>query len=112
MRQAHVYRDKEVAGLLSESESGYTFAYSTKYLAQGNAKAISLTLPLSTVKYTSNVLFPYFDGLIPEGWLLDIAQESWKLNERDRFGLLLACCRDCIGAVGVEPSADIALINL
>ena len=112
MRQAHVYRDKEVAGLLSESESGYTFAYSTKYLAQGNAKAIRLTLPLSTVKYTSNVLFPCFDGLIPEGWLLDIAQESWKLNERDRFGLLLACCRDCIGAVGVEPSADIALINL
>jgi serine/threonine-protein kinase HipA len=112
MRQAHVYRDKEVAGLLSESESGYTFAYSAEYLAQGNAKAISLTLPLSTAKYTSNVLFPYFDGLIPEGWLLDIAQESWKLNERDRFGLLLACCRDSIGAVGVEPSADIALINL
>jgi serine/threonine-protein kinase HipA len=107
VRQAHVYRDKEVAGLLSESESGYTFAYSAEYLAQGNAKAISLTLPLSTAKYTSN-----FDGLIPEGWLLDIAQESWKLNERDRFGLLLACCRDCIGAVGVEPSDDIALINL
>ncbi|MFT6385320.1 MAG: hypothetical protein ACJAQR_002162, partial [Bacteroidia bacterium] len=30
MRQAHVYRDKEVAGLLSESESGYTFAYSAE----------------------------------------------------------------------------------
>lgn len=107
MRQALVYRDKEVAGLLSESEDGYTFAYSAEYLAQENAKAISLTLPLSNVAYTSNILFPYFDGLIPEGWLLDIAQESWKLNERDRFGLLLACCRDCIGAVGVEPLAAV-----
>jgi serine/threonine-protein kinase HipA len=107
MRQALVYRDKEVAGLLSESEGGYTFAYSAEYLAQVNAKAISLTLPLSNVAYTSNILFPYFDGLIPEGWLLDIAQESWKLSERDRFGLLLACCRDCIGAVGVEPLAAV-----
>jgi serine/threonine-protein kinase HipA len=48
-------------------------------------------------------LFPFFDGLIPEGWLLDIAQNNWKLNPRDRMGLLMACCKDCIGAVSVHP---------
>ncbi|AGY54685.1 HipA N-Terminal Domain-Containing Protein [Bacteroidales bacterium CF] len=48
------------------------------------------------------MLFPFFDGLIPEGWLLDIAEKNWKLNPRDRMGLLLACCKDCIGAVSVE----------
>ena len=48
-------------------------------------------------------LFPFFDGLIPEGWLLDIAEKNWKLNPRDRMGLLLACCKDCIGAVSVYP---------
>jgi len=41
------------------------------------------------------------DRLIPEGWLLDIAKRNWKLNSRDRMGLLLACCKDCIGAVSV-----------
>ena len=102
MRQANVYRDKFLAGLLTETENGYTFVYVSKYLANEDAKAVSLTLPLTEKTYTSNVLFPYFDGLIPEGWLLDIAQENWKLNPRDRFGLLLACCRDCIGPVGVE----------
>jgi serine/threonine-protein kinase HipA len=107
MRQAHVYRDSDVAGLLTETENGYTFNYLPAYLDMPGAKAVSLTLPLTENEYTSNVLFPYFDGLIPEGWLLDIAQENWKLNERDRFGLLLACCRDCIGAVGVEPYADV-----
>jgi serine/threonine-protein kinase HipA len=107
MRQAYVYRDKDVAGLLTETDNGYTFSYFPEYLTQEEAKAISLTLPLTDKEYTSNVLFPYFDGLIPEGWLLDIAQENWKLNERDRFGLLLACCRDCIGAVGVEPCVDV-----
>jgi serine/threonine-protein kinase HipA len=41
--------------------------------------------------------------LIPEGWLLTIAEKNWKLNPRDRMGLLLACCEDCIGAVSVHP---------
>lgn len=45
----------------------------------------------------------FFEGLIPEGWLLDIASKSWKINTNDRMGLLLACCQNCIGAVSVEP---------
>jgi serine/threonine-protein kinase HipA len=48
-------------------------------------------------------LFSFFDGLIPEGWLLDIAEKNWKLNPRDRMGLLLMCCKDCIGAISVHP---------
>jgi serine/threonine-protein kinase HipA len=51
------------------------------------------------------VLFPFFDGLIPEGWLLDIAEKNWKLNPRDRMGLLLVCCKDCIGTVSVHSVA-------
>jgi serine/threonine-protein kinase HipA len=64
---------------------------------------ISLTLPLQEKSFTNKILFPFFDGLIPEGWLLDIVQNNWKLNPRDRMGLLLACCKDCIGAVSVHP---------
>jgi serine/threonine-protein kinase HipA len=53
--------------------------------------------------FHSNVLFPFFDGLIPEGWLLELAGRSWKIDRRDRMSLLLACCKDCIGAVSVIP---------
>ncbi|MCB0749827.1 MAG: HipA N-terminal domain-containing protein, partial [Ignavibacteriae bacterium] len=42
-----------------------------------------------------------FDGLIPEGWLLDIAHKNWKINPRDRMGLLLTTCRDCIGNISI-----------
>lgn len=49
------------------------------------SKPISLTLPLSEKAYHSKILFPFFDGLIPEGWLLDIGEKYWKLNPRDRF---------------------------
>ena len=90
------------AGKLWETENGYSFQYNEDYLASTIAKAISLTLPLRERVYESNILFPFFDGLIPEGWLLDIAEKSWKLNERDRMGLLLACCKNCIGAVSIE----------
>lgn len=76
--------------------------YDKAYAAQLNARPVSLTLPVREAPYSSNVLFPFFDGLIPEGWLLDIAEKNWKLNPRDRMGLLLACCKDCIGAVSVE----------
>ena len=103
MKQAIVYLRDIKAGLLTEDETGYTFLYDTEFLASEQAEAISLTLPLSEKPYRDKVLFPFFDGLIPEGWLLDIAEKNWKIDARDRMSLLLACCKDCIGAVGVEP---------
>jgi serine/threonine-protein kinase HipA len=91
----------KLSGRLIETEDGYTFTYDENYLKSETAEAISLTLPLSEKQYTSTLMFPFFDGLIPEGWLLEIAEKNWKLNERDRMGLLLACCHDCIGAVSI-----------
>lgn len=89
----------QLTGYLIEDEEGYTFIYDTTYLEKENPEPVSLTLPISNEPYRNNVMFSFFDGLIPEGWLLEIAEKNWKLNERDRMGLLLACCRDCIGAV-------------
>lgn len=103
MRIAEVKYKNIVAGTLTEDEYGYHFQYDRQYLQSHDAEAVSLTLPLNEQVYTSNVLFPFFDGLIPEGWLLDVAERNWKLNSRDRMGLLLACCKECIGAVSIHP---------
>ncbi len=103
MKQANIYYKDRLAGILTEDAWGYTFMYNEVYLQADNAHAISLTLPLQAKAFSSNVLFPFFDGLIPEGWLLHIAENNWKINNRDRMSLLLACCKDCIGAVRVEP---------
>ena len=64
---------------------------------------ISFNMPVSKHEYKSKRLFPFFDGLIPEGWLLNIAVNSWKINKNDRMGLLLVCCQNAIGAVSVHP---------
>jgi len=105
MRRAQIYYRDIPAGILMEDENGYTFRYYKKYIEDSNPP-VSLTLPINTEEYKSITLFPFFDGLIPEGWLLDIAEKTWKLNPRDRMGLLLACCSDCIGAVSVRQLAE------
>jgi len=92
-----------LAGTLTENDEGYVFRYEEAYLAIEHAKPVSLTLPLQKQPYESKVLFAFFDGLIPEGWLLNIAVSNWKISSIDRFGLLLALCRDCIGCVSILP---------
>lgn len=101
-RIAYVYVRNVFAGELCETDEGYSFSYDEQYLDSENASAVSLTMPLSSTEYTSKTLFPFFDGLIPEGWLLDVVSRSWKINSKDRFGLLLVACKDGIGNVSIK----------
>ena len=101
MRQALVYRKGVLAGVLTENEGEYTFGYDSGYLQIDDAKAISLTMPLQKEAFVSPVLFPFFDGLIPEGWLLDVALRNSDISILDRMSLLLLCCKDCIGSISV-----------
>lgn len=100
-RRAKVYFNDTLAGYLQETDDSYRFTYTDEYLSDSNNLPISQTLPLRKASYSSQQLFPFFDGLIPEGWLLNIVEKNWKVNPRDRMGLLLVACNDCIGAVKV-----------
>ena len=101
MKRAEVYYKNSLAGILAETDAGYEFCYIKDYLESKSAEPVSLTLPLTDKPYHSNVLFPFFDGLIPEGWLLDVALRNTDISYLDRMSLLLLCCKDCIGAVSV-----------
>ena len=101
MRQAQVYHKNKLAGEIRETDEAFIFQYNAEYLATADSKPVSLTLPLQQQEFTSKILFPFFDGLIPEGWLLNIAITNWKINPNDRFGLLLSLCKDSIGCVSV-----------
>lgn len=100
-RKAYVYVRDTYAGVLSETDSGYTFSYDSAYMLRADATAVSLTLPLREESYRSSTLFSFFDGLIPEGWLLNVISRNWKLLPTDRFGLLLKACKDPIGNVSI-----------
>ena len=105
MRKAQIYFYGRLAGCLIEDVDGYTFQYDEGYLSDTPVR-LSVTFPLQREAFHDKVLFPFFDGLIPEGWLLEIAVDSWKLDQNDRMGLLLACCRDCIGAASVREVTE------
>lgn len=104
MRQANIYYQDNLAGVLTETDEGdFVFRYVDNYVKEHPNDFITFSIPVSDVPYREKRLFPFFEGLIPEGWLLDIASKNWKINRNDRMGLLLACCKNCIGAVSVEP---------
>ena len=102
-RSGKVLVKDKLAGIVWQDENGYGFVYDTDYLQSKQAAPVSLTLPRRDEPYFNNTMIPFFDGLIPEGWLLDIAVKNWKANPNDRMGILLIACKDCIGAVSIEP---------
>lgn len=101
-RRGKVFVQERFAGVIEETDQGYVFGYDSDYLKCENAIPVSLTLPLREESFVSNVIFPFFDGLIPEGWLLSVVERNWKIDGNDRFGLMLVSCADCIGDVRIE----------
>ena len=65
MRRAVI--QNHFSGIIAETEEGYIFTYDQDYLDREDAVAVSLTLPLRQEPYETTILFPFFDGLIPEG---------------------------------------------
>ena len=107
MRSANIYYKEVLAGKLTETNDGeFVFQYDKLYIKDHPNEFITFTMPVSEKPYIEKRLFPFFEGLIPEGWLLDIASKNWKINPNDRMGLLLACCQNCIGAVSVIPISE------
>lgn len=105
-RQAIVRLDSQRVGTLSEAGRQITFLYDTDWLANTNAVPVSVTLPLTDKPYVTEGLHPFFENLLPEGWLLDLSLKKLKLTKDDPFGILLATCADCIGAVEILPMTE------
>lgn len=102
-RTAIVRLDGQRVGRLSETGKRVVFTYDSEWLARPDAAAVSLTLPLRAQPYSHDGLHPFFENLLPEGWLLELATKKLKISKDDAFGLLVATCADCIGAVEILP---------
>ncbi len=105
MRKAIVFRNRVVAGILTEeSRNSYVFRYDDSFYRDKRFPAVSLTLPKTQQEYRSPYLFPFFDNMLSEGANRKLQSLHLKIDEADSFGLLLATARcDTIGAVPVKP---------
>ena len=103
LRKANVYFKGDPSGYLWETNEGYIFQYDREFLKK--KIPISISLPPREEPYQSTELFPFFKGLLPEGWYLEIVSATQKVDPKDFFGVLLATTGgDTIGAVTVRPS--------
>lgn len=102
-RVCQVKLNGKLVGYLSEQGSETTFQYTPEWLGEPGAVPVSLTLPLRSEPYIHAGLHPFFENLLPEGWLFDMASRKLKISKDDPFGMLLATCGDCVGNVEIVP---------
>ena len=101
---ALVFYGDKAAGELIKKPAGFEFSYNPEYLRNPDAMPISLAMPLTETPYESPALFPFFDGMLPEGWLLELTCTSAKIDKSDKFHLLLHTGKDPIGAISIRPA--------
>ncbi len=106
-RKGFVYYDGMFAGILSQIQAGFQFSYDGGYLLHGIP--VGFCFPLQDASFISDELFPFFENLVSEGWLKQIQSRAQRIDENDRFGLLLENGRDLIGAVTVLKEKDAAV---
>ena len=102
-RKGNVKLSGQSAGIIEELDGDTRFTYLPEWVRKPGASPISLTLPVRKEPYISKGLHPFFENLLPEGWLLDVTTKTLRISKNDPFGLLLATCSDCVGAVEIEP---------
>lgn len=101
IRKAAVYYHQDLAGILTESKDGYVFQYDEAFLKKN--VSVSLSLPARPEPYRSAELFPFFKGLLPEGWYLGIVSATQKVDSTNFFELLSTSAGvGTIGAVTVR----------
>jgi serine/threonine-protein kinase HipA len=102
-----VFFNDKLAGILEKNESGYYFKYSDDYLNDPSSKSISLTLPKHKKEFFSSNLFPFFHGLLSEGYAKTLQSRKLKIDESDYFTRLIKTAgSDTIGCVTVEEIND------
>lgn len=105
MRQAIVYRNKELIGILTEeNRQNYVFRYDDNWFKDAQKPPVSLTMPKTKQEYRDVHLFPYFVNMLSEGANKELQCRHLRIDENDSFGLLLATAQwETIGAITVKP---------
>ena len=103
MKKADVFVEGNLAGTLTELERGknYVFSYAEGYEAQ----PVSLTMPTDKREYRFEAFPSFFDGVLPEGVMLEALLKQEKIDRNDFFRQLTTVGEDLVGAVSVKEKA-------
>ena len=103
MQKAKIYYNNDLAGILSYDNKEFTFKYDKDYLLNNLKPMISLNLPKRVQPYKSKILFPFFAGLLSEGYTKELQCKKLRIDENDLFTRLLKTAHtETIGAITVR----------
>ncbi len=95
-----------VGKLEKMSHGGLTFIYEKTWLNQPGSRPISLSLPLTEQPYRGDIVYNFFDNLLPDNPQIRARiQTSFQIPTNQPFDLLATIGRDCVGAVQLTPNA-------
>ena len=98
-RVAYVYFYDLYAGKIYETSEGFNFIYNSNYILTGTP--IGFNYPFTQIKYFNQFLFPIFENLVSEGWLLNLQSNTQHIDKNDKFGILINNGKDLIGALTI-----------
>jgi serine/threonine-protein kinase HipA len=99
MRTAEVYQQGILAGILEEFDRNhYRFSYASGY----RGRPISLALPVREAPYEFDKFPAIFDGLLPEGLLLEALLRQYKIDRKDLFKQVVTVGEDVIGSLTIK----------
>ncbi|MEN8154794.1 MAG: HipA N-terminal domain-containing protein [Acidobacteriota bacterium] len=99
MRRAEIFFHNIPAGILEETtKNNFRFTYHISY----SGEPVSLTMPVRNEPYQYSVFPSFFDGLLPEGLMLEALLRQLKIDRNDSFSQLCAVGKDMVGAVTVR----------
>lgn len=102
MRKAAVYVNGNLAGELEEIERGKEYKFS--YLPTYQGFPVSLTMPLTHMSYTYDRFPPFFEGVLPEGVMLEGLLRYAKIDRGDLLSQLITVGQDLVGNVTVKAA--------
>ena len=91
-----------IGNLEKTSQGGLTFKYDSQWLQTPGARPVSLSLPLVNQLFSGDVVFNFFDNLLPDNSQIRARiQAKFHVATNQPFDLLASIGRDCVGAIQI-----------
>ncbi len=100
-QKLHIFMNGLLVGELEKTSQGVLkFTYHQDWLNRTGARPLSLSLPLVERSYSGDVVYKFFDNLLPDNQQIRARiQTRFQIPTNQPFDLLANIGRDCVGAI-------------
>lgn len=103
-----------IVGTLSKDKNGgLHFSYAEAWMHRQGTRPISLSMPITKQKYSGDVVYNFFDNLLPDNPnIRNKIQARFNIGSGHAFDLLAAIGKDCVGAIQLSSQQPKAVNQL